>query len=124
MNASPGTVSRRRFLGGGAAAVLSTAAGATVLAGCSSESNADAGDVQPTTPHRQRFAFEGAHQIGITTPAQEHAIVCAFDSVAQDPAALQAMFATLTVEVRDLLAGTPAPVRDPLLPPSDNLIVG
>ena len=127
MGSSRGSVSRRGFLGGGAAAVLSTAAGASVLGACSSESNADADAEkgQPaSSPQRQRFALEGVHQIGITTPAQEHAIVAAFDSVAQDSAALQAMFRTLTSEVRDLLAGSPAPALDPLLPPADNLIVG
>ena len=129
MGAGRDTVSRRRFLGGGAAAVLSTAAGASVLAACSSDdverAEADTTDGSvATTRERQRYAFEGVHQIGITTPAQEHAIVAALDSVAPDTAALQEMFRTLTSEVRTLLAGTPAPDLDPLLPPADNLIVG
>ena len=132
------SVSRRRFIGGSAAAVLSTAAGASVLASCSSDDSnrtddtraGDTGDGTGDgtgavgTAARHRFPLEGAHQIGITTPAQEHAIVAAFDSVAPDTAALQAMFRTLTTTVRDLLAGTPAPDLDPLLPPADNLIVG
>ena len=132
MGAGRHAVSRRRFLGGGAAAVLSTAAGASVLAACSPDDSnhtdeaAAAGDDGTTTGGRtrRRFALEGVHQVGITTPAQEHAIVVAFDSVAPDTAALQEMFRTLTTEVRALLAGTPAPDLDPLLPPADNLIVG
>ena len=124
------TVSRRRFLGGGAAAVLSSAAGASVLAACSPDDRNHADDVDAAANSgggsvtRQRYPLEGVHQAGITTPAPEHAIVIAFDSVAPDVLALQKMFRALTTEARALMAGTPAPQLDPLLPPADNLIVG
>jgi deferrochelatase/peroxidase EfeB len=130
------TVSRRRFLGGGAAVVLSTAAGASVLAACSDDTSTvnasddtSGGDTAGGTTGggarpRARLPFEGLHQQGITTPAPESAIVVAFDCVASDVEALEKMFATLTAATRDLMAGTPAPDLDPLLPPADNLIVG
>ena len=110
-------VSRRGFLGGSAVAVLSTAAGGSVLASCSKDARADA-------ERRQRIGFEGVHQQGIVTPAQQHAIVVAFICVAADAVALQVMFRTLTTEVRDLMSGAVAPTLDPLLAPVDNLIVG
>src|SRR3954468_1760953 len=113
------SVSRRRFLRGGAAAVLTTAAGGS-LAACAADSQADA----IATSSRRRYDFEGAHQQGITTPAQEHAMVVALDSVAVDKAHLQQMFVTLTNEIRSLMAGVSTAPLDPLLPPADNLIVG
>ena len=116
------SVSRRRFLGGSAAAVLSTAAGTSVLAGSAfAGCSEDAGAAQERP---QRLPFEGVHQQGITTPAPEHAIVVAFRCVAPDAAALQVVLRTLTIEARDLMSGAVAPMLDPLLPPADNLIVG
>ncbi len=119
-------VTRRTFLGGGATAVLTASVGASVLAACSTADTADTADTRPVgvLALRKRYAFEGKHQVGIVTPAQENAIVVAFDVVAGDAASLQAMFETLTAEIRDLMAGVPAPVLDPLKPPADNLIVG
>lgn len=110
-------VSRRGFLSGSAAAVLTSASGASVLASCSNDAQAD-------QERRQRVAFEGANQSGITTPAPQHAIVVSFTCVAHDAVELQAMFRTLTIQTRDLMAGVTSSDLDPLLPPNDNLIVG
>ena len=116
-------VTRRTFLVRSATTVLSASVGGSVLAACSTTETSQAlpADVSPI---RHRYAFEGAHQVGIVTPAQEHAIIVAFDVVVSDAPALQAMFETLTKEIRDLMAGLAAPALDPLEPPADNLIVG
>lgn len=116
-------VTRRTFLGTSATAVLSASVGGSVLAACSTTDTSHAlpADVSPM---RRRYAFEGAHQVGIVTPAQESAIIVSFDVVASDAPALQAMFETLTKEIRDLMSGLAVPALDPLKPPTDNLIVG
>jgi deferrochelatase/peroxidase EfeB len=112
-------VSRRRFLGGaatlGAGAALGAAA-AGGIAATASDAGADGGS--------DRVPFEGLHQAGIVTPAPAHAIVAAFDTVASDRDQLEETLRALTTAARALTAGDVAAARDPLLPPSDNLILG
>ncbi len=121
-----GSVSRRRFLGGGAAAVLTTVGGVTLASGCSDDasSGANAASATDTAVKRSVIPFEGLHQAGIVTPAPDHSIIAAFTTVAVDATQLRTMFQTLTVEVRDLMSGKTVAAVDPLLPPSDNLLVG
>lgn len=111
------TVSRRGFLGGalglGAGATLGTALpeGALTAAG------AAVGD-------DGRVPFEGRHQAGITNHAPADALIAAFDVVATDRQELAGAMRDLTEAARWLTSGGPPPKRDPLLPPSDNLILG
>ncbi len=69
-------------------------------------------------------AFGGKHQAGILTPAPSSALIAAFDVVATDTPELAGALRDLTAAARWLTGGGPAPKRDPLLPPSDNLILG
>ncbi|HEY4331911.1 MAG TPA: hypothetical protein VGM78_05060, partial [Ilumatobacteraceae bacterium] len=91
-------VSRRTFLTGGAATVLTTAVGASALAACDDSSTTHAAGIADRTV----IPFEGVHQQGIVTPAPNSSLVVAFTCVAQDKAGLQAMFKDITTEVRFL----------------------
>jgi deferrochelatase/peroxidase EfeB len=110
------SVSRRGFLGGavglGAGATLGSALPKGVLG------------VAAAAEGGGHVAFEGRHQAGITTPSQAAALVAAFDVVATDREELAGAMRDLTEAARWLAAGGAAPKRDPLLPPSDNLILG
>lgn len=113
-------LSRRRFLGGAATLGAGAALGATVAGGAAvAVAGADGSDSGST-----RVPFEGRHQAGIVTPAPANAIVAAFDTVAADRDQLEDTFRALTAAARSLTAGEEMPERDPLLPPSDNLILG
>ena len=68
--------------------------------------------------------FEGEHQSGITNHAPANALIAAFDVVATDRPELAGAMRDLTEAARWLTQGGPAPKRDPLLPPNDNLILG
>jgi deferrochelatase/peroxidase EfeB len=71
--------------------------------------------------------FHGAHQAGITTPAQGHATVAAFDVTAADRSGLEQLLRTLTDRIRFLTAGGDAPAGDSgmlgTVVPADNLTV-
>ena len=110
--------SRRRLLGGAAAATAGVVAGPALLSACSDDADAEA------TPGATRIPFEGRHQAGITTPSQRHAILAAFDTTAGDRAELVDVFRSATAETRALMSGEVAEARSKLLPPVDNLIVG
>lgn len=117
--------SRRRLLTGTAAATAGVVATGAILGGCSDDATASSdGSTTASPAGATRIEFEGAHQSGITTPSQRHAILAAFTVTANDRADLVEMFRNATVETRALMAGVPAPARDKLLPPVDNLIVG
>jgi deferrochelatase/peroxidase EfeB len=110
------TVSRRGFLGG----AVGLGAGATLGAALPARALAAAG-AAGTNGH---VAFEGRHQAGITTPQPASALIAAFDVVATDRRELAGSMRDLTTAARWLTGGGPAPKRDPLLPPEDNLILG
>jgi deferrochelatase/peroxidase EfeB len=114
-------VSRRRFLGGAATLGAGAALGATA-AGSAAVAVASGGTAG--ADESSRVPFEGRHQAGIVTPAPAHAIVAAFDTVAADREQLEDTLRALTTAARALTAGVALPARDPLLPPSDNLILG
>ena len=106
-------LSRRALIGGGAAA----GAGAAFLAG--RESAAD-----PLAHAGRTYPFRGAHQAGITTPAQDRLHLAAFDVTTDSRAELAALLGAWTVAAERLVAGRPAgragPVGgDPALPPDD-----
>lgn len=108
-----GGVSRRRLLGGVAAAgVAATTAGALRAA---SPVSADAPD---------GYAFEGIHQQGILTPAQAHASYVSFDVTASTKQELVELLRTVTASARSLTAGgTPADVGI-TAPPADSGLLG
>ena len=70
--------------------------------------------------------FEGSHQAGIDRPgiAQPNAILAAFDVVAPDRVALEALFVELTTRIRQLTAGTPPPPIDASYPPPESGVLG
>ena len=108
-----GGVSRRRLLGGVAAAgVAATTAGALRAA---APVSADAPD---------GYAFEGVHQQGILTPAQAHASYVSFDVTASTKQELVELLRTVTASARSLTAGgTPADVGI-TAPPADSGLLG
>ncbi|WP_203718103.1 Dyp-type peroxidase [Asanoa siamensis] len=101
-------LSRRRLLGGGALAV----GGGVVGAGLTHAGAAT--DTPPATPPAQPLGtqtvpFFGAHQAGIDTPAQAHAVFLAFDLLdGVDRAALGRMMRLLTDDAARLTQGRPA----------------
>ncbi len=110
-------VSRRGFLGG----AVGLGAGATLGAALPRSALAAAG---AAVGDDGRIPFEGPHQAGITNHAPANALIAAFDVVATDGKEVEGMLRDLTEAARWLTTGGPAPKRDPLLPPSDNLILG
>lgn len=78
------------------------------------------------TDHIPRYVpFEGAHQNGVTaTPVPALASVSAFRVTARDRDGLEQMFADLSVNVADLMAGRMPQVRDPAYPPAETGILG
>jgi deferrochelatase/peroxidase EfeB len=115
--------SRRRFLAGGLA--TGAAAGLTVpLAGCSDGTDeARAGGAADRTGPTY-LPFRGAHQTGITHPANEQGLLAAFTVTAADRSELQETFAALTAEVDRLMSGRPYDDPDPAYPPAHTGAVG
>jgi deferrochelatase/peroxidase EfeB len=112
----PGQVSRRSLLGGGAAAA--GVAGAFVVGRATDGSTAEA----VTRP--AAYAFRGAHQAGIDTPAQDRLHFAAFDVTTDDREALIALLKSWTEAAERMTRGDPAgptgPVEGPAtLPPDD-----
>jgi deferrochelatase/peroxidase EfeB len=98
----------------GAGATLGTALPRSVLDAAGASESAGGGHVP----------FEGEHQSGITNHSPSNALIASFDVVATNRAELAGAMKDLTEAARWLTGGGPAPKRDPLLPPSDNLILG
>ena len=107
-------VSRRRFLAGGLVSTAVAAAGSTVAA-------CGGGDRAPSAGGRgdgaRYLEFAGAHQAGITHPANEQGLLAAFDLTAPGRRELRDTFVALTGEARRLMAGEPYEDRSPAYPP-------
>ncbi|MFF2520851.1 iron uptake transporter deferrochelatase/peroxidase subunit [Streptomyces liangshanensis] len=100
--AAPSGVRRRSFLH---RALVAGAAGAAVGAGgVGAVARADDEPVS-ARPEGHTIAFHGAHQAGILTPLQRHAVFTSFDVTARDRAELTALLRTLTERLRFLTAG-------------------
>jgi deferrochelatase/peroxidase EfeB len=113
----PSSISRRSLIGGGAAAA--GVAGAFAL-GRASEDAATAAATASTAA----YAFRGAHQAGITTPAQDRLHFAAFDVTTTDRDALVDLLRQWTVTAERMTEGDPAgtvgPVEGPTnVPPDD-----
>lgn len=115
------TFSRRALLTGGAAAV--GVAGVAGVAGGYAVS--EAGSTHETaTTGKAAYAFRGAHQTGITTPAQDRLHFAAFDVTTSEREDLIAMLQAWTEAAERMMAGGSAgPVGptegDADLPPDD-----
>jgi deferrochelatase/peroxidase EfeB len=126
-----GHVSRRRFLAGGLAGTAIAGLGGTAAAGCSgSTSGPDGGDGRDTsvgsgTAGAARYLpFRGAHQTGITHPANEQGLLAAFTVTADDRDELRDTLRALSSESERVMSGEPYEDRDPAYPPLHTGAVG
>jgi len=111
-------LSRRALLGGGAAAA--GVAGAFVAGRASEGSTTVPESARPASA----YAFRGAHQAGIVTPAQDRLHFAAFDVLTEDRDELVALLQEWTAAAERMTQGEPAgevgPVEGPVnLPPDD-----
>jgi len=106
-----GHITRRRLLGAGAAGGLAVAGFGV--------GRATAPD--PPDPEQSVVSFEGAHQAGIITPAQNRLHFAAFDLTTNRRSDLQQLLREWTAASRRMISGEMAgPVNgEPLLPPDD-----
>ena len=111
-------VSRRGFLGGlgavGAGAALAASGG---LAACSEDTSAHTSG--GTTG--QVLPFDGAHQAGIATPAQDRVAFAALDVTTGDPGQLAQLLDRWSASARAMTQGSPVPgaMTDQLAAPAD-----
>ncbi len=99
---STSRLSRRGLLGGGAAAVGVTGA---YLAGRSTTTASASPDM---VPRADAYAFRGAHQAGITTPAQDRLHFAAFDVLTDSRAELVELLEEWTAAAEQMTRGEPA----------------
>ena len=117
-------VSRRKFLKGSATGAAGTAlAGGVLLGG----SRADAATLSDPAVAAS-YQFHGKHQSGVLSPSPSHkqafTSVAAFDSTAEDSAALASLLQTVTARARFLTAGGTPPNQGASQPPSDSDVLG
>lgn len=115
---------RRGFLSGAIGAGAGAAAAVTGFGGAGASLPAVAAPTPTATDPAVSYAFHGAHQAGITTPAQRQAAFLAFDVAATDRAGLADLLRTVTERARFLTrGGTPADVGI-TAPPADSGVLG
>jgi deferrochelatase/peroxidase EfeB len=126
-------VNRRNFLKGTAAGAAGTAlAGGVLIGGAHADANAAAqagpGQGSSAPAEEASYPFHAANQSGILTPGpsgkQAFTCVAAFDSTAQDKAALADLLQTITTRARFLTAGGTPPNLGVSQPPSDSDVLG
>ena len=99
---------RRQFLLGGAAATAGAAAAVTIDRVAAAASRSAAGDAVPLNG-AGTVPFHGAHQAGIATAAQAHALFLAFDLLpSTDRAGLRRLMRVLTDDAARMTQGRPA----------------
>jgi len=108
-----GGITRRGLLGAGAAGGLVIASGGGFAIGKSEAETPD--------PAQESVPFNGVHQAGITTPAQDRVHFAAFDLTTTDKAEVKALLKAWTVAAARMAKGEPVgPDNDtPLVPPQD-----
>jgi deferrochelatase/peroxidase EfeB len=108
-------VSRRRFLAGGLASTAAVAGVASTAAACGDDG--DAASTGGSSSSARYLDFEGAHQTGITHPANEQGLMAAFDLTATGLDEVRDTFVALSEEARRLMAGEPYEDREAAYPP-------
>jgi deferrochelatase/peroxidase EfeB len=107
--------SRRRFLGGalGTAGVLAAGSGGYGIARATAST--------PSSSHAEPVPFDGEHQAGIATPAQDRLAFAAFDVTATDVEAVEAMLGSWSAAAAQLTSGQPVGAIEtaPQAPPID-----
>ncbi len=73
---------------------------------------------------RQRQAFYGPHQSGVTTPQPAAALVASFDVLGETRADLIRLMRGLTRRIAFLMEGGAVPLEDTRLPPPDSGLLG
>jgi len=118
--APPGITRRRLLLGGGGAAGLAAAAAAGYAVGDAHADDGGAG-AGPGGGAEAVVPFDGLHQAGVATPAQQRLVFGAFDLVEDDAVALRELLRAWTDAARLMTAGRPtgAVAGQPELPPDD-----
>ncbi|HEY2997183.1 MAG TPA: hypothetical protein VGJ43_01360, partial [Acidimicrobiales bacterium] len=96
-------LSRRRFLARGLASTAAAAGIAVPLAACSDDGDPSTSAAGGGGPAPGYLPFRGAHQTGITHPANEQGLMAAFTVTADDRGELRATFAALTAEADRLM---------------------
>lgn len=113
-----GLTRRRLLLGGGAGAAGLAAAAAAGYAVGDARADAGAGGAGAADAV---VPFDGVHQAGVATPAQQRLVFGAFDLVDDDAVALRELLRTWTDAARRMTAGRPTGTvaGRPELPPQD-----
>ena len=106
-NASRMRISRRRLLTGAAVATGAAALGSLGGYELALIGTADRAAGQTPAATGSTVAFDGAHQAGIVTPAQDRLTFAAFDLTTASRADLAALLATWTAAARLMAAGLP-----------------
>jgi deferrochelatase/peroxidase EfeB len=107
-------VSRRRFLAGGLAGTAAVGLG---TAACSGDDTPSGGDGSAGASPARYLPFRGAHQTGITHPANEQGLLAAFTVTADDRGELRDTLAAVSAEAEQLMSGEPYDDRDAAYPP-------
>jgi deferrochelatase/peroxidase EfeB len=115
--AGKGALSRRRLLGAAGAGAL-----AVGTAGVGGFAYGHESEPSPGGVDQASYPFQGRHQAGITTPAQDRLHFAAFDVTTDSREELVELLRTWTAAAREMTAGTPVGDGAPTsydLPPTD-----
>jgi deferrochelatase/peroxidase EfeB len=117
---TPRQVGRRAFLG--STAVTAVGAAALAAGGCADGGGPAGAPAGPAA--RRTIPFNGAHQVGITSPVAAFSLMAAVNVVGEGREVLERTLRALTDEARALMAGVEPSLRDPAFPPSETGILG
>jgi deferrochelatase/peroxidase EfeB len=118
-------LSRRRFLGRGAAAGLGAIAASGGLTGAAARADAlPDGATDTPAEQAQLSSFEGAHQAAILSEPTTATSFLAFDVIADSKLELRELLRTITQRMRLLYAGGLPANLGPASPPDDNGVLG
>jgi deferrochelatase/peroxidase EfeB len=119
---SPAGFSRRTFLtGAGAVGALGATGLVAGLSGCTDQHAKSAGAATQPAGDTSVVAFRGAHQAGITTPAQDRLAFAAFDVITKSRDELRSMLEVWTAAAEAMTQGKQVPggASNPAAPPAD-----